>query len=194
MKACSRFMENLQTCLKQLFNEYSEAYSKESHNQANTSNAQVRSTSTSSSDISDTRAGLQNFLSGKRNAEPTKTELEEYIFDGLDGTSLDADFDILAWWKLKAHKYPIMARLTRDILAVPISTVASESCFSTAGRILSPTRSSLNDESLEALICAQNWLSASVVESGGLFGDVICPSVEDVSTDDTICGIAASGT
>ncbi|KAJ1690673.1 hypothetical protein LUZ63_014828 [Rhynchospora breviuscula] len=63
------------------------------------------------------------------------------------------------------------ARLARDILAVPISTVASESTFSTAGRTLSPTRSSLNDESIEALVCAQNWLRTALLESGGELGD-----------------------
>jgi hAT family C-terminal dimerisation region len=56
------------------------------------------------------------------------------------------------------------AKLTKDILAVPISTVASESTFSTSGRILSPVRSSLNDESIEALICAQDWLRACVTD------------------------------
>jgi hAT family C-terminal dimerisation region len=52
--------------------------------------------------------------------------------------------------------------VTRDILAVPISTVVSEFTFSTSGRIPSPARSSLNDESIEALICAQDWLRACV--------------------------------
>jgi hAT family C-terminal dimerisation region len=69
---------------------------------------------------------------------------------------LDDEFDILAWCKLKAPKYPILARLTRDILAVPISTVASESTFSTSGRTLNPVKSSLSDESIEALVCDQD--------------------------------------
>ncbi|KAJ1686934.1 hypothetical protein LUZ63_018324 [Rhynchospora breviuscula] len=178
---CPRFMANLKACFNQLFKEYSDAYSKD--NQAN--NSTTSTSELSSSDISDTRAGLKNFLSGKRNVEPTKSELDEYLSDALDGTSLDVDFDILAWWKLKAPKYPIMSRLTRDILAVPISTVASESTFSVAGRTLSPTRNSLNDESLEALICAQDWLKASVTETGGYFGDVVWSSEP---SDDTICG------
>jgi hAT family C-terminal dimerisation region len=105
---------------------------------------------------------LKDFLSGKRTTEITKSELDQYLDDPLDETSLDDDFDILAWWKLKSQTYPVMAKLTRDILAVPISTVASESTFSTSGRILSSVRSSLNDESIEALICAQDWLRACV--------------------------------
>jgi hAT family C-terminal dimerisation region len=75
---------------------------------------------------------------------------------------LDDDFDILAWWKLKGTKYPVLARLTRDILVVPISTVASESTFSISGRILNPVRNSLSNESIETLVCGQDWLRASV--------------------------------
>jgi hAT family C-terminal dimerisation region len=112
--------------------------------------------SSSSSTISDTRAGLKNFLSGMNTVEPTKSKIEEYLSVPLDEASVDAQFDILSWWKLKAPKYPILARLTRGILVVPISTVASESTFSTTGRTLSPVRSSLNNESIESLICAQD--------------------------------------
>ena len=48
--------------------------------------------------------------------------------------------------------------MAKDILAVPISTVASESAFSTSGRILSDFMSSLSVESVQALVCAQNWI------------------------------------
>jgi hAT family C-terminal dimerisation region len=40
--------------------------------------------------------------------------------------------------------------------------VASESTFNTSGGTLSPARISLNDESMEALICAQDWLRVSI--------------------------------
>jgi hAT family C-terminal dimerisation region len=79
--------------------------------------------SASNSTISDTRAGLKDFIRLKKIPEPLKSEIEEYFSDALDETSLDDEFDILAWWKLNAPKYPILARLIRDILAVPISTV-----------------------------------------------------------------------
>ncbi|KAJ3685855.1 hypothetical protein LUZ61_015019 [Rhynchospora tenuis] len=144
------------------------------------------SSSASSSTISDTRAGLQNFLSDMRSAEPNKTEMEQYLCDALDDTRLDAQFDCLMWWKVKSTKYPIMARLARDILAIPISTVASESTFSTTDRILSPIRSSLNDDSLEALVCAHDWLRASVIETDGVFGDVLWSTDEPLIYDDTI--------
>ncbi|KAL6494512.1 hypothetical protein OROGR_031312 [Orobanche gracilis] len=69
-----------------------------------------------------------------------------------------ASFDVLYWWSKNSNDYPILARMARDILAFPVSTVASESTFSTGGRILSPYRSSLNPQMVEALVCCQNWL------------------------------------
>ncbi|KAL0007898.1 hypothetical protein SO802_009400 [Lithocarpus litseifolius] len=56
----------------------------------------------------------------------------------------------------------ILSRLARDVLAVPVSTVASESAFSTGGHILDPFRSSLAHEMVQSLICTQNWLQSSV--------------------------------
>ena len=48
--------------------------------------------------------------------------------------------------------------MARDILAIPVSTVASESAFSTSGRVITPHRTRLTHDTLEALMCAQNWL------------------------------------
>ncbi|CAN1301470.1 Putative AC9 transposase [Linum perenne] len=48
--------------------------------------------------------------------------------------------------------------MVRDVLAVPISFVASESAFSTRGRVLSNFRISLTPDIVEALICAEDWL------------------------------------
>jgi hypothetical protein len=44
------------------------------------------------------------------------------------------------------------------VLAIPISSVASESAFSTGGRILDDFRSSLTPFMLESLVCTQDWL------------------------------------
>jgi hypothetical protein len=70
-------------------------------------------------------------------------------------------FDILTWWKNKVSEYPILSQLVRDIMPTPVSTVASESAFSTGGRVLEVYRSSLKPDMAEALICTQNWLRPS---------------------------------
>ncbi|KAK5819605.1 hypothetical protein PVK06_024621 [Gossypium arboreum] len=58
-------------------------------------------------------------------------------------------------------RFPIPAQTARDILAIPISTVASESAFSTGGRVLDSFRSSLTPLMVETLVCTQDWLRKS---------------------------------
>ena len=47
------------------------------------------------------------------------------------------------------------------MLAIPFSEVASKSTFSAGGHVLDPFRSSLLPNTVELLICAQNWLRAT---------------------------------
>ena len=68
------------------------------------------------------------------------------------------DFDILMWWKMKSSRYQVLSQIAHDVLAIPISTVASESTFSTGGAYLDLFHSSLSPNTVEALICTQNWL------------------------------------
>ncbi|KAG7948001.1 hypothetical protein I3843_14G123500 [Carya illinoinensis] len=60
-----------------------------------------------------------------------KSELERYLLENIEIPT--GCFDILIWWKVNSTKYPILALMARDILAIPITTVASESAFSTGG-------------------------------------------------------------
>jgi hypothetical protein len=55
-------------------------------------------------------------------------------------------------------RYPTLRKIARDIFAIPVSTMASESAFSTNGRILSEHHSRLTLDMLEALMCSQDWL------------------------------------
>ncbi|KAL0361136.1 UNVERIFIED_CONTAM: Zinc finger BED domain-containing protein RICESLEEPER 1 [Sesamum radiatum] len=59
-----------------------------------------------------------------------KSELEKYLSEDVE---MHRDkFDILNWWKVNTLRFPILSKMARDVLAVPVSTVASESAFSTA--------------------------------------------------------------
>jgi hypothetical protein len=88
-----------------------------------------------------------------------KNELEKYLDEERAD---DVNFDILVWWKQNSCRYPVLSTMVRDVLASPVSTVASESAFSTGGRVLDTYRSSLNPQMVEALICGQNWLKPTL--------------------------------
>ncbi|KAF2294842.1 hypothetical protein GH714_021389 [Hevea brasiliensis] len=90
-----------------------------------------------------------------------KYDLDCYLNEGIKVVDEKEEFDILKWWQLNSCRFPILSIMVRDILAMPISTVASESAFSTRGRVLDPFRSSLTPKIVEALICAKEWLQKS---------------------------------
>jgi len=46
------------------------------------------------------------------------------------------ELDVMTFWKENAEQYKELSQLVRDILSVPVTTVASESTFSIGGRIL----------------------------------------------------------
>ena len=54
----------------------------------------------------------------------------------------------------------MLSKLAGDVVVVPVSIVASESAFSTRGRILDPFRSSLSPLMVQNLVCTQDWFQA----------------------------------
>ena len=66
-------------------------------------------------------------------------------------------FDVLQYWKGQVESYPTLSRVARDVLAIPITSVASELSFSMGGRILTKYRSALLPKNVEMLVTTQNW-------------------------------------
>ncbi|GKB39413.1 zinc finger BED domain-containing protein RICESLEEPER 2-like protein [Tanacetum coccineum] len=85
---------------------------------------------------------------------------EIYLKDKAE-KRVDNSFDILGWWNQNMMKFPILSQVANYALAMPISTVASESAFSTGERVIDKYRSSLTPKTAEALICAQDWLRST---------------------------------
>ena len=85
---------------------------------------------------------------------PLKTDLNIYLEEDVfiseseNGDDSDANFDALVWWKSNALKYRILSKMVRDLLAVPISTIASESSFNAGGRVIEPYRASLSTDTV----------------------------------------------
>lgn len=84
--------------------------------------------------------------------------------------------------------------IVKDVLAIPITSVASESAFSTSGNILSPHRSRLHWTTLEALMCARSWLWSK--ENNGDVNSQLCNEfatlLNEIEPDDE-CEILTSG-
>ncbi|KAF6165252.1 hypothetical protein GIB67_030434 [Kingdonia uniflora] len=84
-------------------------------------------------------------------------ELSRYLeSDTID----DVDFDVLKWWKVNEIKFPILTAISRDILAILVSTVASEAAFNGARWLITDYRSSLEPDTIEATMCLRDWYLA----------------------------------
>ncbi|XP_020884781.1 zinc finger BED domain-containing protein RICESLEEPER 2 [Arabidopsis lyrata subsp. lyrata] len=99
--------------------------------------------------------------------EEASSELDIYLLEKQvprTTNGLGLDYDVLSWWRKNSSKFPILSELARDVLAIQVSSVASESAFSTSGRILDPFRSCLSPHMVESLICTQQWLRNTIHE------------------------------
>ncbi|CAA0831143.1 Zinc finger BED domain-containing protein DAYSLEEPER [Striga hermonthica] len=97
-----------------------------------------------------------DLYASQRKRKSTKSELDLYLDE--DVLPRTPDFDVLSWWNSNKGKYPILHQIAQDILGISVSTVASESAFSTSGRLISPHRSRLHHKTIEALMCSQSWM------------------------------------
>ncbi|KAL2944260.1 putative AC transposase, partial [Bienertia sinuspersici] len=88
-----------------------------------------RPNSSSSSPTSSSNVGIDEYLS--------------YQFE------TEEDFHIIQWWKNHSYKFSFLTRITKDILAILASTIASESAFSAGRRVLDEKRSHLCSKTIE---------------------------------------------
>ncbi|CAA6660304.1 unnamed protein product [Spirodela intermedia] len=110
------------------------------------------SKASSQNPMADLRFGLDQYLQETSSSQPINSSS---VTEGLDD-----DFDILAWWKSNAPKYPILSEMARDILSIPVSIASPESGFRT--KVLHHYHSSMDPVTLQGLICAQDWLRSEI--------------------------------
>ena len=137
----------VESTFNRLYERYYDFYSSELGNEMNTPTRLGGIDDNDSDDIDDEiekKVEYEAFLE-------TKSEIVKYLLDNLEKLG---SFNILDWWKLNTCNYPILSKMARDILAIPISIVVSESAYSTSGRILDAFRSSLSPKTVEALVCS----------------------------------------
>ena len=59
------------------------------------------------------------------------------------------EINILDYWKINQHNYPVLASMAKDYLTVQASSVSAERAFSTATDLVSPNRCSLSGKTIE---------------------------------------------
>lgn len=90
--------------------------------------------------------------------QPQRSELTDYLDQPrLRPTSDPKNFDCLEWWKMNETSFPVLSRMAADILAIPITTVASEATFSSGTRVIDSYRASLVPETVQMLLYAGDW-------------------------------------
>ncbi|XP_020254292.1 zinc finger BED domain-containing protein RICESLEEPER 2-like [Asparagus officinalis] len=148
--------------LQELFDEYVALH--DSNNEENSSlEGSMGASSDTSSSLSSLSSNWSDILKKVRTKDSmpaSKSELETYLDEHvyICGEAENYHFSALNWWKTNQLKYRVLSRMAADILAVPISTVASESTFSTGRRVIDTYRASLDPKTVEALICGGDWM------------------------------------
>ncbi|CAJ2643299.1 unnamed protein product [Trifolium pratense] len=150
-------IKKVKCSLEQLYDEYVALSLEESSATANLDS--TSNPSSSQANVAVVRTGFDEIMSIIQENEaipPKKSELQDYLDEGLYVPN-STSFCALDWWRNNSMKYKILSKMAADILAIPISTVASESTFSAGGRVIDERRTKLSEDSVEALICGADW-------------------------------------
>ncbi|KAL0375586.1 UNVERIFIED_CONTAM: Zinc finger BED domain-containing protein RICESLEEPER 3 [Sesamum calycinum] len=91
------------------------------------------------------------FLESVQSVQPQKSELHMYLKESCysfkKDNKIEKEFDVLEWWRVNSVKYKILSFMARDILAIPITTVASVDKYR-----------SLTSITVQVLMCGGDWL------------------------------------
>lgn len=82
----------------------------------------------------------------------------------LDEPVCDRTVNVINWWKIHGHRFPDLARMARDYMSVPASSVPSEQLFSRASDIITKKRNRLLDTSSSSILLVKSWLGWPEIE------------------------------
>ncbi|GAB4857221.1 hypothetical protein Ancab_040519 [Ancistrocladus abbreviatus] len=143
--------------IKELFDEYSIGLTS-----ASIDHGPGSSTGGGHNEPRDRLKGFDQFLHETSQSQSVISDLDKYLEEPV--FPRNCDFNIFSWWKVHTPRYPILSMMARDVLGVPMSTIAPELAFKNGGRILDQYRSSLNPDTVQALVCTQDWLRKELEE------------------------------
>jgi len=88
--------------------------------------------------------------------ELQESELDSYLKDPV--MKWNKDFKALEWWKEESQKYPILSRVARDILSIPISRAESYDAYVVDRREPPEFVVSMKSKVANAMMCSKKWL------------------------------------
>lgn len=101
----------------------------------------------------------ETFQSARFRTQVEKSQLDLYLEE--PSHDLNSEIDVLEYWTLCSLRYPELSKMARDVLTIPVSTIASDSAFDITPQVISADRSSLKPKMLQALVSLQDWMLAS---------------------------------
>ncbi|KAF4618026.1 hypothetical protein D9613_012868 [Agrocybe pediades] len=70
----------------------------------------------------------------------------------------------LEWWKAHSLSFPTIARMARDFLAIPATSVSVERAFSQSRHICTDLRSSLKEKTIREALLSKAWIRAGLFD------------------------------
>ena len=96
----------------------------------------------------------QNQFATSSSSTRQSMEVDDYLCRHFE---FQEDHEILKWWRQKSGKFPILAKIAKDILAIPASTIASKSAFNAGRRVLDKKRYRLGPNTIQMCVCKKDW-------------------------------------
>ncbi|KAG8490887.1 hypothetical protein CXB51_014711 [Gossypium anomalum] len=182
----SDFVETILSNLRLLFDEYVKKSKSTSSSLAGSSNVSDKNPVDSSLDEHNVNSAdfggdfdesddYKRYLN-ESSTRSEKSQLDIYLEE--PELELNSQIDVLDYWSKSSVRYNELSLLARNLLAIPISTVASESAFSMGKKVITPLRSSLKPKMVQAVVCLDDWMRAK-----GFSTEIGCKNDEDDEDD-----------
>ncbi|KFK22970.1 hypothetical protein AALP_AAs70478U000100 [Arabis alpina] len=84
-----------------------------------------------------------------------ESELGSYLKEPVK--KWNKNFNALDWWRYESQKYPILSRVARDILSIPISRATSYDAYVAEKRECPKFVVSMEAELVNAVMCSKRW-------------------------------------
>jgi hypothetical protein len=133
---------------------FQESYAATDMGRRETTSSIPRKRTATEMDVDDDTNDYRKVVQNLRKRQRLKSEAEQYLEAEPDGDEIS----ILAWWAKHQHRYPGLAKMARDVFAVPATGAGVEREFSKSGKVATATQARLNPETVEETMRYKDYL------------------------------------